>query len=100
MHSLTDKQLLRDYAERRSEEAFAELVRRHVGLVYSAAFRMVHETHSAKDVSQAVFLALAQNAGQLVGHSVLSGWLHRTTQNLSANVVRSNVRRRAREQEV
>lgn len=34
---LTDQQLLRDYAARRAEAAFAELVRRHVDFVYSAA---------------------------------------------------------------
>jgi hypothetical protein len=39
----TDQQLLRDYAEQRSEAAFAELVRRHVDLVYSAALRMVRD---------------------------------------------------------
>jgi hypothetical protein len=38
---LTDQLLLRDYAERRSEAAFAELVRRHVDLIYSAACRWV-----------------------------------------------------------
>ncbi|HWN95733.1 MAG TPA: hypothetical protein VNT99_11920 [Methylomirabilota bacterium] len=37
MNQLTDQQLLREYAERRLESAFAELVRRHVHLVYSAA---------------------------------------------------------------
>jgi len=37
---LTDQQLLRDYAERRSEAAFAELVRRHVDLIYSAALQL------------------------------------------------------------
>ena len=36
MNSLSDQQLLRAYTERRSEAAFAELVRRHLDLVYSA----------------------------------------------------------------
>jgi RNA polymerase sigma factor (sigma-70 family) len=97
--SLTDQQLLHDYAERRSEAAFAELVRRHVDLVYSAALRMVRDVHLAEDVTQGVFVALAQNARQLTDRPVLSGWLHRTAQNLAANTVRSDVRRRAREQE-
>jgi len=96
---LTDQQLLRDYAERRTEAAFAELVRRHVDLVYSAALRMVRDAHLAEDVTQGAFVALAQNAGQLADRSVLSGWLHRTAQNLAANAVRSEVRRRDREQE-
>lgn len=88
-----------DYAERRSETAFAELVRRHADLVYSAALRMVCDAHLAEDVTQGVFVALAQNVRQLTGRPVLSGWLHRTAQNVAANVVRSDVRRRAREQE-
>ena len=99
MNNLTDPQLLRDYTERRSEAAFAEIVRRHVDLVYSAALRMVCDTHLAKDVTQGVFIALAQNARQLADRAVLAGWLHRTAQNLAANTVRSDVRRRAREQE-
>ncbi len=60
---------------------------------------MVRDAHLAEDVTQSVFVALAQNARQLAHHSVLSGWLHRTAQNLAANTVRSDVRRRAREQE-
>jgi RNA polymerase sigma factor (sigma-70 family) len=95
----TDQQLLRDYAERRSEAAFAELVRRHVDLVYSAAWRMVRDVHLAEDVTQRAFAALAQNARRLTERLVLSGWLHRTAQHLAANAVRSEVRRRIREQE-
>lgn len=96
---MTDQQLLRAYLDRRAEPAFAELVRRHLDFVYSAALRMVRDSHSAEDVAQSVFLALAQNARQLVDCSVLPGWLHRTAQNLAANTVRAEVRRRHREQE-
>ena len=99
MNTRTDHDLLQDYAEHRSEAAFTELVRRHVDLVYSAALRMAGDSHHAQDVTQGAFIALAQNAGQLTSHPVLSGWLHRTAQNLAANVVRANVRRQAREQE-
>src|ERR1035437_4100871 len=99
MNSLTDQRLLREYAERRVEAAFGELVRRHVDLVYSAALRMVRDAHLAEDVTQGVCVALSQSAAQLTERPVLSGWLHRTTQNLAANAVRSDVRRRAREQE-
>src|SRR5947207_13224664 len=99
MNSQTDQQLLRDYTGRRSEAAFAELVRRHVDFVYSAALRMVRDAHLAEDVAQGVFVALAENAQQLRERPALSGWLHRTAQNLAANTVRSDVRRRAREQE-
>jgi RNA polymerase sigma factor (sigma-70 family) len=95
----TDSQLLRAYAEHRSELAFAELVRRHVDFVYSAALRMVCDSHLAEDVTQGAFIALAKNAAQLTDRPVLSGWLHRTAQNIAAQTVRTDVRRRAREQE-
>jgi RNA polymerase sigma factor (sigma-70 family) len=95
----TDQELLRDYAGRRSEAAFAELVRRHIDFIYSAAVRMVRDGPLAEDVTQGVFLALAQNAGRLSDRPVLSGWLHRTAQNLASTAVRSELRRRTREQE-
>jgi len=100
VNSLSDYQLLRSYAQHRSEAAFTELVRRHVDLVYSAAFRMLRDAQLAEDVTQSAFVALAQNAGQLSDRLVLSGWLHRTAQNLASKSVRADVRRRAREQEV
>jgi RNA polymerase sigma factor (sigma-70 family) len=99
MDAQTDAQLLRAYAERCSDAAFAELVRRHIDLVHSAARRMVGDTHLAEDVTQATFLALSKNAAQLTDRPVLAGWLHRTAQNIAAQTVRTAVRRRAREQE-
>ena len=99
MNSLSDQELLRDYAERRAEPAFAELVRRHIDLVHSAALRMVRDTHLAEDVTQGAFVALARSAAQLTDRAVLSGWLHRTAQNIAAQTVRTDARRRAREQE-
>jgi RNA polymerase sigma factor (sigma-70 family) len=96
----TDTQLLRAYAECHSDSAFAELVRRHIDLVHSAALRMVRDSHLAQDVTQGVFVALARHAPQLADRPVLAGWLHSTAQNIAAQTVRTDVRRRAREQEV
>jgi RNA polymerase sigma factor (sigma-70 family) len=99
VNTWTDQQLLGEYAKDRSEAAFRELARRHVDLTYSVALRILRDPHLAQDVTQAVFVALAQNAAQLASHPVLSGWLHRATRNVAAQTVRSEVRRRAREQE-
>ena len=99
MNDQTDAQLLQAYAARHSEPAFAELVRRHLDFVHSAAMRMVCDSHLAEDVSQATFAALARNAFQLKDCHVLPGWLHQTAQNIAAQTVRTDVRRRAREQE-
>jgi RNA polymerase sigma factor (sigma-70 family) len=99
VNTQSDSQLLCAYAEGRSEAAFAELVRRYIDLVHSAAFRMVNDPHLAQDVTQGVFVALAKDAGKLTDHPVLSGWLHRTTRNIAAQTVRTEVRRRNREKE-
>ena len=99
MNDQTDQQLLRAYTELQSEAAFAAIVQRYVDLVYSAAFRLSCDAHAAKDVTQAVFVVLAQNARQLTDRPALAGWLHGTARNLAVKVIRSDVRRRAREQE-
>ena len=99
MSTKSDPQLLREYAGSRSEAAFAELVRRHIDLVHSAALRITGDAHLAKDVSQGVFVALAKDAGKLVSHPVLSGWLHATTRNIAAQTIRGDARRRKREQQ-
>lgn len=99
MNELSDSGLLREYADAGSERAFEELLRRHIDFVYSAALRMVVDPHLAEDVVQGVFVALSRQARSLAGRPVISGWLHRTAHNLAAKTVRTEVRRREREQE-
>ena len=93
-----DSELLRRYAEQRSEAAFRELVERHVNLVYGAALRQVAgDSHLAKDVAQKVFVALARKAGQLEGRTVLLGWLYTCTRLEAAQVIRTERRWKNRE---
>ena len=80
-----DAQLLRRYATERSEAAFAELIRRHVDLVYSAALRQVAgDAHGAQDVTQQVFSELARQAKPLARHPALAGWLYTATRQIAA----------------
>jgi len=97
---MNDAELLRRYAEEDSQEAFAELVRLRIGLVYAAALRQTGgNVHRAQDVTQAVFTALARNAASLRRHSALIGWLYTSTRYAAAKIARSEQRRRNREQE-
>ena len=59
---MDDRELLCRYAEEHSEEAFAELVRRHTNLVYATALRLVGRSAMAEDVAQTVFIRLARKA--------------------------------------
>src|SRR5688572_4637725 len=95
-----DATLLADFARDRSEAAFAELVRRHVNFVYAAALRQVNgDAHLAQDITQTVFIDLARKAAALSRHRVLAGWLFTSTRYAAAKCVRTEQRRRAREQE-
>ena len=97
-NAMDDRELLRDYVEGRSQEAFRQLVDRHLPMVYSAARRMVRDAHLAEDVAQSVFTTLAQKAESLVPPQVVSGWLYNTTRHLALHAVRTEQRRREREQ--
>jgi uncharacterized protein (TIGR03435 family) len=94
-----DLTLLREYARQNSEPAFAELVERHIKLVYSVALRQVRDAHLAEEVTQAVFIILAQKANSLSDKVILSGWLCRVARCTSAKLLRTQLRRSQREQE-
>jgi RNA polymerase sigma factor (sigma-70 family) len=95
-----DAQLLRRYRDHHAEDAFTELVRRHVNLVYFAALRQTAgDTMLAEDITQAVFTDLARKAAELANRSVLTGWLYTSTRYAAANAMRAERRRHAREQE-
>lgn len=49
---MNDHEFLQDYVQNGSQAAFAGLVERHVGLVYSAARRLVRDAHLAEDVTK------------------------------------------------
>jgi RNA polymerase sigma factor (sigma-70 family) len=94
-----DSELLYLYARTRSEEAFAELVRRHVNLVYSVVVRRLNgDTHLAQDAAQTVFADLARKAASLSRRATLTGWLYTSAHFASAEIARKESRRRGREE--
>ena len=86
--------LLRRYARENSQEAFAVLTERYLGLVYSVCLREVHDTEQAQDVTQAVFLLLARTAPSFRSRTALPSWLFRTARFASQNARTRELRRR------
>jgi RNA polymerase sigma factor (sigma-70 family) len=92
-----DYQLLRDYAVAGSEEAFDQLIRRHLGLVYYCALRRTGDASLAEEVAQSVFTDLARKALTFNSGVVVSAWLHRAACLEAEEALRAERRRRARE---
>jgi RNA polymerase sigma factor (sigma-70 family) len=103
MQPKSDAQLLREYAQKGTESAFAEIVNRHTNLVYSCALRQVGSPDIAAEIAQQVFLGLARSARTLSPKldqcASLAGWLCRSTRNLSLNFRRDEFRRQSRERQ-
>jgi RNA polymerase sigma factor (sigma-70 family) len=94
-----DSALLRQFTENHSDEAFAALVTRHINLVYSVALRQVGNPHAAEEITQAVFIIMVKKAVQLRHDKALSSWLFQATRLTANNFIRSESRRRHREEE-
>jgi RNA polymerase sigma factor (sigma-70 family) len=99
MPNQSDMELLQDYDRQGLQEAFAEVVQRHVNLVYSVALRHVGIAAQAEEIAQAVFVILARKAASLRPDTVLESWLYETARLTSLSFMRSERRRQMREQE-
>jgi RNA polymerase sigma factor (sigma-70 family) len=90
----TDAELLRCYAMQEDERAFADLVQRHLGLVYATALRSTGgRAHLAEEIAQKVFTDLARKSASLCQHPVLSGWLYRSARYAAMETNRAESRR-------
>ena len=96
MQAMDDMALLREYAARNSEAAFEELVSRRVNFVYSAALRQARDPNLAEEITQAVFIILAQKAGKISDKTILTGWLFKTTRFAAFAQIRAAAKRSVR----
>jgi RNA polymerase sigma factor (sigma-70 family) len=91
-------ELLRQFREEESQDAFAELVRGYVDLVFSVAQRRLGNPALAEEAAQSVFSRLASHVPSFPSEPALLGWLHRTTVHVAIDTWRNETRRRAREE--
>jgi len=93
----TEAVLLKRFTGTGDAEALAELIRRHAGLVYGAALRILADVDRASDVAQETFLQLTKDAASVTGS--LPGWLHRVATHKAIDQMRRDASRRRRERE-
>ena len=96
--SSSDGELVTAYVAAGSEPAFRALVSRHVNMVFATALRQTGNAASAEDITQNVFISLARKAPRLAGFQTLGGWLFRATVLETKRRIRSELRRRHREE--
>jgi len=94
----SDWDLLGQFARENSQDAFADIVRRLLDLVYSAALRQIRSPQLAEEVAQSVFADLARDAGKLKPDTLLTGWLYVVTRRTAIDVIRNESRRQLGEQ--
>jgi RNA polymerase sigma factor (sigma-70 family) len=96
----TDADLLARYTRTGDGDAFAAVVRRYGGLVLGTARRQLADSHTADDVYQATFLALARAAGRLGTRTPLAGWLYTVALRQARKARGRDARREAAERAV
>ena len=108
MQGPTDGQLLQAFRAG-DTGAFDALVRRHEAMLLRHARSLVGDGRTEEDVVQEVFLRLVQSPPVLPKEAVgdarlerahLASWLHRVTRNCCMDVMRSETRRKKREETV
>jgi RNA polymerase sigma factor (sigma-70 family) len=94
-----DAELVRRFAERRDESAFAALVRRHAGVVFGVCRRVLRHQQDAEDAFQATFLVLARKANSLRRAAGVGSWLYGVAYNVARKARASRRRRSDKERE-
>ena len=92
----TDSELLSRFAQSRDEEAFASLMKKHWGFVFSIARRSLENDALAEDATQQTFIALSKRAGKLSKNTALGPWLFRAVSHEASNLRRREQRLRKR----
>ena len=93
-----DFELLQRFTRHREQSAFADLVRRHLDLVFATALRKVEDAGAAQEVAQNVFTALARKAWRFAPDDSLPAWLHKAALLESKSWLRGELGRRRREE--
>src|SRR5262245_42047049 len=91
--SLTDGQLLAQFAATAEQGPFVELVRRHGPMVLRVCRRVLSHAQDAEDAFQATFFVLMRKAGQIARPDLLANWLYGVAYRTALNAKRQRALR-------
>lgn len=94
---LADQLILQDYITTRNGDAFAELVKRHAGMVFGTCRRVLGDKSLAEDAAQETFMHLLRNPAEVTGSLV--GWLHKVAHGKAVDLVRREAAQGRRKQQ-
>ncbi len=92
-----DTILIERFTRSGDTEAYAAIVNRHAGLVYSVCRRILRDQALAEDVSQETFLQLLHKPESVNGS--IAAWLHTTATWKAIDAIRKNAAQRKRERQ-
>jgi RNA polymerase sigma factor (sigma-70 family) len=98
LEELSDRQLLDRFARLADQAAFAELVRRHGGMVMTVCKRHLADAHEAEDAFQATWLVLARKASRSWSESI-AGWLYEVAHRVACKARGQCARREFKQRE-
>ena len=92
-----DDELVKQFAARRDEAAFAALLNRHGSMVLGVCRRRLRDSRDAEDAFQATFLVLIRKAGSIKKPHLLGPWLYGVADRVAHRAQRLAARRDVRE---
>jgi len=87
--------LLQRFVTTGDAAAFSEIVRRHIGLVYSTCMRILADRDKAADATQETFFQFLKKANNVTGS--VPAWLHRVATCKAVDTIRTESSRRRAE---
>lgn len=72
--------------------AFSQLVKRYQRTLYNAAYRVLGREEDARDITQVVFLRIAERLAEYDPRYKFFSWVYRIAVNESLNLLRKNAR--------
>jgi RNA polymerase sigma factor (sigma-70 family) len=95
--SVSDGELLHQFAKQRDDGSFTELVRRHGPMVWAVCRNALRSEADAEDAFQATFLTLVRQSASIKKRESLAAWLHGVAVRVCLKSRQATARRLARE---